>query len=104
MQATALKSTQRKPGEHARARAIIRFNGLMFHSLAAASFLETAVPLHGEFVQRMAQMIERCAETGRIERILFRPWLALERPAPMAPPAQSARAARLAPLALQPAW
>lgn len=45
MQAAALKTVQREPGEHARARAIIRFNGLMFHSLAAASFLEAAAPL-----------------------------------------------------------
>jgi hypothetical protein len=46
MQAIATRSTQRKHGEQARARAIVRFNGLLFHSLAAASFLETAVPLH----------------------------------------------------------
>lgn len=46
MQATITNTGQRKPGEHARARAIIRFNGLMFHSLAAASFLETVAPLH----------------------------------------------------------
>jgi hypothetical protein len=46
MQATANRTVQRKQGEQARARAIVRFNGLLFHSLAAASFLETAVPLH----------------------------------------------------------
>jgi hypothetical protein len=46
MQAVALKTTQSETGEQTRARAIIRFNGLMFHSLAAASFLEAAVPLH----------------------------------------------------------
>lgn len=46
MQATATRTAQRKPGEQARMRAIVRFNGLLFHSLAAASFLETAVPLH----------------------------------------------------------
>jgi hypothetical protein len=46
MQATATRTAQRKQGEQARARAIVRFNGLLFHSLAAASFLETAVPLH----------------------------------------------------------
>jgi hypothetical protein len=37
---------KREAGKQARARAIVRFNGLLFHSLAAASFLETAVPLH----------------------------------------------------------
>jgi len=46
MQATPLKTAQREPGEHTRARAIVRFNALMFHGLATASFLETAVPLH----------------------------------------------------------
>ena len=46
MQTTATRTAKREPGEHARARAIIRFNGLLFHSLAAASFLEAAVPLH----------------------------------------------------------
>ncbi|MGH8635444.1 MAG: hypothetical protein ACRET7_15100 [Burkholderiales bacterium] len=46
MQATAIKTAQRQKSEQARARAIVRFNGLLFHSLAAASFLETAVPLH----------------------------------------------------------
>lgn len=46
MQATAATTTQRESSERARARAIVRFNGLMFFNLAAASFLETAVPLH----------------------------------------------------------
>lgn len=53
MQATATRTAQRKQGEQARARAILRFNGLLFHSLAAASFLETAVPLH---VNRLNQV------------------------------------------------
>ena len=47
MQATATTTTnQRQQNEQTRARALVRFNGLTFHSLAAASFLETAVPLH----------------------------------------------------------
>ena len=46
MQATATRTARRERSEQARARAIVRFNGLLFHGLAAASFLETAVPLH----------------------------------------------------------
>ena len=46
MQAAAVKSTQREQNEQARMRALVRFNGSVFHSLAAASFLESAVPLH----------------------------------------------------------
>jgi hypothetical protein len=53
MQAIATRTAQRKHGEQARARAIVRFNGLLFHGLAAASFLETAVPLH---VNRLKQV------------------------------------------------
>ena len=53
MQATATRTVQRKQGQQARARAIVRFNGLLFHSLAAASFLEMAVPLH---VNRLNQV------------------------------------------------
>lgn len=51
MKAAAIATTQREQGEQARMRALIRFNGSMFHSLAAASFLETAVPQH---VNRLA--------------------------------------------------
>lgn len=43
MQATATTMT-RETSEQARVRALVRFNGLTFHSLAAASFLETAAP------------------------------------------------------------
>lgn len=46
MQATATSRGQRERNECARARAIIRFNGLLFHGLAAASFLESAAPLY----------------------------------------------------------
>ena len=53
MQATATKTAQRARSDQARTRAIVRFNGLLFHSLAAASFLETAVPLH---VNRLNQV------------------------------------------------
>jgi len=48
MQATTIMTTRRGQSGVARARAIVRFNGVMFHSLAAASFLESAVPLHAE--------------------------------------------------------
>jgi hypothetical protein len=44
MQTTTTMTTQRAQNEQARARALVRFNGLTFHSLAAASFLERAVP------------------------------------------------------------
>lgn len=53
MQATATTMAKREQGERKRARAIVRFNGLMFHGLATASFLETAVPLH---VNRLASV------------------------------------------------
>lgn len=51
MQANAT-TNQRGQNEQARVRALVRFNGLTFHSLAAASFLETAVPLQ---VNRLAR-------------------------------------------------
>lgn len=54
MQAIATTTTnQRQQNEKTRVRALVRFNALTFHSLAAASFLETAVPLH---VNRLAQV------------------------------------------------
>lgn len=46
MQAIGIRAAQREKSEQARARAIVRFNGLLFYGLGAASFLETAVPLH----------------------------------------------------------
>jgi hypothetical protein len=45
MHTSAISTTRRERSEQVRARAIIRFNGLLFHSLAAASFLESAEPL-----------------------------------------------------------
>lgn len=54
MQAAATITTnQREQNEQARNRALVRFNGLTFHSIAMASFLEAAVPLH---VNRLAQV------------------------------------------------
>lgn len=64
MQATATRTARQERSEQARARAIVRFNGLLFHSLAAASFLETAVPLH---VNRLNQVFAARPEVG--------PWL-----------------------------
>ncbi|HEX9685580.1 MAG TPA: hypothetical protein VGA25_07000 [Burkholderiales bacterium] len=61
MQAIATKTAQREKGEQARARAIVRFNGLLFYSLAAASFLETAVPLHAN---RLGQVLATRPEVG----------------------------------------
>lgn len=53
MQAAATTTTQRGQNEHARMRALVRFNGSTFRSLVTASFLETAVPLH---VNRLTQV------------------------------------------------
>lgn len=58
---------------------------------------------YDEFVQRMAESVSRYADLGRIERMLFRPWLKIERPAPATPPAVPALPARPTPPALQPA-
>lgn len=55
MKAAAKTATQREQSEQARMRALVRFNGSMFHSLATASFLETAVPQH---VDRLAQVFD----------------------------------------------
>ena len=46
MKAAAINLMQRGQNEQARVRALVRFNSIMFHGLAAASFLETAVPQH----------------------------------------------------------
>jgi len=62
MQAIATTTTnQRQRNEQTRARALVRFNGLAFHSLAAASFLETAVPGH---VNRRTQMFGAHPDVG----------------------------------------
>lgn len=52
MQAIAIRTPQHAAAEQARARAMIRFNGLMFHGLAAASLLEAAAPQQGERLAR----------------------------------------------------
>jgi hypothetical protein len=62
MNATAIGTTRRERSEQARARAIIRFNGLLFHSLAAASFLESAVPLD---TTRLGQVFAARPDAGR---------------------------------------
>lgn len=61
---TASTTTPREHTEQARVRALVRFNGMTFHGLAAASFLETAVPRQ---VTRLAQ-----AYSGRPD---LRAWL-----------------------------
>ncbi len=61
MQAIAIRTPQRERSEQARARAMVRFNGLLFHSLAAASFLETAVPLH---VNRLGRVFAARPDAG----------------------------------------
>jgi len=52
MQATAMTTNTRESNEQARMRALVRFNGSAFHSLAAASLLETAVPQHVDRAMR----------------------------------------------------
>jgi hypothetical protein len=42
----------RQPGDSARARALVRFNAVLFHGLAAASFLEAAAPRHANRLAR----------------------------------------------------
>ncbi len=62
MQATATITTNpREQNEQTRVRALVRFNGLTFHSIATASFLETAVPLH---VNRLAQVFGAHPDVG----------------------------------------
>jgi hypothetical protein len=61
MQAISNRLPQREKSDQARARAIVRFNGLLFYGLAAASFLETAVPLHAT---RLAQVFATRPEVG----------------------------------------
>jgi hypothetical protein len=54
---------------------------------------------YGEFRARMVQLVERHAGLGRIERLLFRPWLERERipPAAQSPERQPERHLPLAP-------
>jgi hypothetical protein len=55
MQATATTTTSpRESSEQNRLRALVRFNGLAFHCLAAASFLETAAP------RQASRLIQAC--------------------------------------------
>ena len=61
MQAAAMLTTQREDNGHARARALVRFNGSTFRSLAAASILETAAPLH---VGRVARVFADDPDVG----------------------------------------
>jgi hypothetical protein len=64
MHAPAISTTRRERSEQARARAIIRFNGILFHSVAAASFMESAAPL---YVARFGPVVAARPEAG--------PWL-----------------------------
>ena len=61
MQTNAIRTAQRERSTQARMRTIVRFNGLMFHSLAAASFLETVVPLQ---VNRLNQVFASRPDVG----------------------------------------
>lgn len=61
MQVIANRLPPREKSDQARARAIVRFNGLLFYGLAAASFLETAAPLHAA---RLARVFATRPEVG----------------------------------------
>lgn len=61
MQAITNRLHSREKSDQARARAIVRFNGLLFHGLACASFLETAAPLHAD---RLARIFATRPEVG----------------------------------------
>ena len=63
MKAATINLTQRGQNEQARIRALVRFNSVMFHGLAAASFLETAVPQH---VGRLGYEIGRASCRERV--------------------------------------
>jgi hypothetical protein len=52
MQAATNVSHTRGPGDSTRVRALIRFNALLFHGLAVASFLEAAAPLSANRLAR----------------------------------------------------
>jgi hypothetical protein len=55
MKATAITMMgQRKPGEQERRRAMVRLNGMMFYSVAVASFFESAVPLDTSRLLKLA--------------------------------------------------
>jgi hypothetical protein len=57
MQATATTTmSNREPAEQTKSRALVRFNAMTFHSLVAASFLETAAPRQ---VNRLVQVYAR---------------------------------------------
>lgn len=77
MQTQTATAGNRLPGEQARVRALVRFNSLMFQTLVAASFLESAVPAQAaRLAQRLGPRTEvrlwieevwwpQRAETGR---------------------------------------
>jgi len=54
MQAATTITHTRDSGETSRVRALIRFNALLFHGLAVASFLETAAPFNANRLVRAA--------------------------------------------------
>ena len=50
-----------------------------------------------EYRSRMAQLVLRCAKLGWLERLLLRPWLERERPAPALPVSRAESWMRAAP-------
>ena len=69
MQATATMTTSpRETSEQSRLRALVRFNGLAFHSLAAASFLETAAP------RQASRLVQACGGRPDLAAWLEQVW------------------------------
>jgi hypothetical protein len=69
MQATATMTiSPRESSEQTRLRALVRFNGLAFHSLAAASFLETAAP------RQAGRLVQACAGRPDLAAWLEQVW------------------------------
>ena len=69
MQATATTtSSPRELSEQTRLRALVRFNGLAFHSLAAASFLETAAP------RQAGRLLQACGARPDVAAWLEQVW------------------------------
>jgi hypothetical protein len=60
----------RQPGDSPRVRSLIRFNALLFHGLAVASFLETAAPLHAN---RLARAVAVEPDVASWVAVIWRP-------------------------------
>lgn len=69
MQFNASVRGRHQQQHQARTRAMVRFNGVMFYGVAAASFLEAAASLHAN---RLAHVLAGCPELGRwLEQVWY---------------------------------